>query len=118
MSTEISILMKNQAVELQVAGKLIGHVARNCFTFLRQLAEQKYSIVLDLHDCTSVDSVGVTIFDWLRRENGSVDVKVIQPVLSFCDEEFTGVKFTSDAESETVRNAVTAVTQASIIGSL
>ncbi|TET31470.1 MAG: hypothetical protein E3J72_22410 [Planctomycetota bacterium] len=118
MSTEISILMKNQAVELQVAGKLIGHVARNCFTFLRQLAEQKYSIVLDLHDCTSVDSVGVTIFDWLRRENGSVDVKVIPPLLSFCDEEFTGVKFTSDAESETVRNAVTAVTQASIIGSL
>jgi len=117
MSSELSISMKNQAVKLYVAGKLVGHVARNCFSFLRQLAGQKYSIVLDLSDCTSVDSVGMTIFDWIQTVNGSVDVKVIPPILECFDRNIIGVKFSGISIDETLpaRNSGIAATQPNIV---
>ncbi|TET35310.1 MAG: hypothetical protein E3J72_11330 [Planctomycetota bacterium] len=95
MKEKISITIENQAVKLHIAGRLTGHVARNCFAILRRLIESYPSVFLDLNDCTSVDSVGVTLFEWIREQNGNV--KIVPPFPSLDDSQLVAAKLASDS---------------------
>jgi len=84
MNTEVTLKYQtNGDVRMKVSGKLIGHKARNGLDLLKSVVEQGHrDIVLDLSECTSTDSLGDAIFDWIRNQNGSLNVNVIKSIFS------------------------------------
>ncbi|MHC4661751.1 MAG: STAS domain-containing protein [Planctomycetota bacterium] len=68
---------ENALMTLKITGKLIGHTARRSLEMLKSAVEQgQRSIILDLSGCTSIDSLGMTILEWIASKNGSLDVNV------------------------------------------
>jgi ABC-type transporter Mla MlaB component len=73
---------------MQVAGKLAGHAARKGLAFLQEAIEAgRREIRLDLREITSIDSLGLAIFDWIRRQNGNLMVDVISPLRGVSEEQ-------------------------------
>ncbi|TET31450.1 MAG: hypothetical protein E3J72_22300 [Planctomycetota bacterium] len=89
MRTTFSIAYAdNGKLRMRVSGKLTGHSAREGLELLKTAAMQgKREIVLDLRKTTSLDSLGFAMFDWIREQNGNLNVSIIPPVLGIGEEE-------------------------------
>ncbi|TET38293.1 MAG: hypothetical protein E3J72_03520 [Planctomycetota bacterium] len=73
----------NGSVKMKVTGKLIGHKARNGLDLLKSVVEQGHrDIILDLRECTSTDSLGDAILEWIHTQNGSLSVNVMKSIFS------------------------------------
>ncbi|MHC4660768.1 MAG: hypothetical protein ACYS8W_03680 [Planctomycetota bacterium] len=83
MKTAVTLeYMLTGPVKMKIAGKLIGHKARNGLELLKTVVGQGHkNIVLDLSQCTSTDSLGEAIFDWIRSQNGGLSVDILHPIL-------------------------------------
>ncbi|TET32667.1 MAG: hypothetical protein E3J72_19050 [Planctomycetota bacterium] len=97
MLGKIGSTLGKKHIELKFSGKLTGHMALNCFSMLRDLARKKeWPIVLDLRECTSIDSIGVTILEWVRTQNGRLNVQILHPALDLGEKDFVSVKLCPD----------------------
>ncbi|MHC4662749.1 MAG: hypothetical protein ACYS8W_13795 [Planctomycetota bacterium] len=77
MPDTISLTMNSEQVELKVEGRLAGHTAITCFSMLRRLMRRCESrVILDLGECTSIDSLGSTILAWIEKQNGGTGIDV------------------------------------------
>ncbi|TET35850.1 MAG: hypothetical protein E3J72_10110 [Planctomycetota bacterium] len=83
----------NGQLEMRVAGKFTGHTARDGLELLQAVVEEGgKEIVLDLRETTSVDSLGIRVFDWIREQNGSLSVDIIPPVKGVSDDELAHIE--------------------------
>ncbi|TET35816.1 MAG: hypothetical protein E3J72_09925 [Planctomycetota bacterium] len=89
MRTSFSIAFADGGqLQMRIAGKLTGHAAREGLALLKTVAEQGgKDILLDLRETTSLDSLGIGIFDWIRSRNGNLNVNILPPVLGMSEEE-------------------------------
>ncbi|TET35865.1 MAG: hypothetical protein E3J72_10195 [Planctomycetota bacterium] len=89
MRTAFSIALRDDGrLQIGVSGKLTGHAAREGLALLQMVvAEGKREITLDMRKTTSLDSLGMGIFDWIRNQNGSLKCDVLPPVMGVSDEE-------------------------------
>ncbi|TET32594.1 MAG: hypothetical protein E3J72_19275 [Planctomycetota bacterium] len=93
MKTAISIAYGNDGrLQMGISGKLTGHVAREGLELLKLAVEKgKREISLDLRETTSLDSLGIKIFDWIRSRNGDLKVGIIPPIRGVSDEELASI---------------------------
>ncbi|TET31476.1 MAG: hypothetical protein E3J72_22440 [Planctomycetota bacterium] len=85
---------------VRMAGKLRGHAAREGLMFLKNALEAgQRKVRLDLRQITSIDSIGRTVFNWIRGQNGSIDV--LQPVMDFESDELAAISLSEFSENET-----------------
>ncbi|TET33476.1 MAG: hypothetical protein E3J72_16790 [Planctomycetota bacterium] len=89
MRTAFSITFRDDGrLQIGVSGKLTGHAAREGLELLQMVvAEGKREILLDLRETTSLDSLGIGIFDWIRSQNGNLDFDVLLPVRGVSEDE-------------------------------
>ncbi|TET37469.1 MAG: hypothetical protein E3J72_05735 [Planctomycetota bacterium] len=89
MRTAFSIAYKDDGrLQIGVSGKLTGHAAREGLEFLKLAVEQgKREITLDLRETTSLDSLGIRIFDWIQNQNGNLSCDVLLPLMGVSDDE-------------------------------
>ncbi|TET34468.1 MAG: hypothetical protein E3J72_14205 [Planctomycetota bacterium] len=89
MRTAFSIAFRDDGrLQIGVSGKLTGHAAREGLALLQLAVEQgRRKITLDLRETTSLDSLGIRIFDWIRNQNGNLNFNLIPPVKGVSDEE-------------------------------
>ncbi|MHC4660925.1 MAG: STAS domain-containing protein [Planctomycetota bacterium] len=74
--------LENGRLLIQLRGKLTGHAARKGLDILQLVVRSGWrQISLDLHEISSVDSLGLAIFDWIRGQNGSLDISITPPML-------------------------------------
>ncbi|TET39251.1 MAG: hypothetical protein E3J72_00990 [Planctomycetota bacterium] len=94
---------ENGKLRLQVAGKFTGHTARRILELLQSAVEfQSREIMLDLRKITSIDSIGVTVLDWVKCQNGNLSVDIFPPVRSLGVEWLASAalgKFSENAHS-------------------
>jgi len=95
------------SLTVRMAGKLRGHAAREGLEFLRHALElNQRNIRLDLRDITSVDSIGKTIFNWIRGRNGNRRIDMIQPA-----PDFESDRLASITPSEFLENGIDGCSQ-------
>ncbi|MHC4663264.1 MAG: STAS domain-containing protein [Planctomycetota bacterium] len=89
MSTSFAIAFTDDGrLSVRMSGKLTGHVAREGLDFLKAAVELgKQEIKLDLREVTSLDSIGVSIFNWILSRNGTLKVDVAPPLAGVSDDE-------------------------------
>jgi hypothetical protein len=94
MSTEFSIAFTDEGrLEIRIAGRLTGHAARKGIAFLQTaVGAGLQEIKLDLGEITSIDSLGATVFDWIRRQNGNLIVDVVSPFRGVSEEQLDFIK--------------------------
>jgi ABC-type transporter Mla MlaB component len=97
MRTSFSITFANGGqLQMRIAGKLTGYAAREGLAFLKTAVKQGgKDILLDLREITSLDSLGLGIFDWIRSQNGNMNVDILPPVLGINEEELTFIAQTA-----------------------
>jgi ABC-type transporter Mla MlaB component len=87
MSYTISFGEKG-SLQIKISGKLAGHAARDVMEFIKFVVERGVkNIRLDLRQTTSVDSLGIAVFDWIHTQNASVKVSVLPPLKGVTDDE-------------------------------
>jgi hypothetical protein len=92
MRSSISLSVTGKGLNLRVSGKLIGRIAREGLELLQTVVEHgDRKITLDLRETTSLDSLGIRMFDWIRGQNGRLDVEVLAPVTGINDEELASI---------------------------
>jgi anti-anti-sigma regulatory factor len=75
---------ENGLIQLRIVGKLTGFTARGGLSLLRAVFEQgKRGIMIDLRDVTSVDSIGVSILNFLHNQAGKLNVQYLPPVNNY-----------------------------------
>jgi hypothetical protein len=89
MRTAFSIGLRDDGrLQIVVSGKLTGHAARKGLALLQMaVAEGKREITLDMRETTSLDSLGIGIFDWIRSQNGNLNCNVLPPLMGVSDDE-------------------------------
>ncbi|TET36843.1 MAG: hypothetical protein E3J72_07575 [Planctomycetota bacterium] len=89
MSTSFSIAFTDDGrLQVSVSGKLSGHAARKGLDLLRTAVDSgRRKICLDLSETVSIDSLGISIFDWIRSQNGSLNVNIQPPLRGVSDDE-------------------------------
>ncbi|TET35728.1 MAG: hypothetical protein E3J72_10230, partial [Planctomycetota bacterium] len=89
MQGKIESVIRNKHIELRFTGKLRGYTALNCFSVLRELVgREKIPIALDLRECTSLDSIGVAILEWISTQGPHRNVKILRPALDLGETDF------------------------------
>ncbi|MHC4661999.1 MAG: STAS domain-containing protein [Planctomycetota bacterium] len=84
----------NGALKFSITGKFAGHAALNCLEFLKQATVRRNThIILDLRECTSMDSLGIGVIDWIKDQNGQIQVEVLEPFFGL-DCSLASVKLT------------------------
>ncbi|TET31364.1 MAG: hypothetical protein E3J72_22610 [Planctomycetota bacterium] len=108
MRTSFSIAFTNEGqLRMRVAGKLTGHAAREGLELLQTAARWGGNdIMLDLRETTSLDSLGIRIFHWIRRQNGNLKVEVIPPMLGVSDEELAVIACAASPNSSGDRHHI------------
>ncbi|TET35788.1 MAG: hypothetical protein E3J72_09775 [Planctomycetota bacterium] len=89
MRTSFSIAcMEDGRLQMRVSGKLTGHSAREGLALLKIAAEQgRRGIMLDLRETTSLDSLGIAMLDWIRKQNGNLNVDIAPPIRGVSEDE-------------------------------
>ncbi|TET32558.1 MAG: hypothetical protein E3J72_19370 [Planctomycetota bacterium] len=93
MEDSFSIDFKdNGLMQIRISGKFNGHSARKGLAFLKTAVEQGIrQIRFDLSDTVSFDSLGIGVFDWIRSQNGDLNIEVIPPVRVFGEDELESI---------------------------
>ncbi|TET32671.1 MAG: hypothetical protein E3J72_19075 [Planctomycetota bacterium] len=94
MNTSLSVAFTEDGLmQMRVAGKLTGHAARRGLEILRSAAESgRWKLKFDLRETTSIDSLGLAIFNWIRKQNGNLKIAVVLPVQGVSDEELEYIR--------------------------
>jgi hypothetical protein len=89
MNTSFAITFKeNGLLQIKIAGKLVGHAAREGLGLLKLASKRGMKkIRLDLRETTSVDSLGIAIFDWIHAQNGNLKVSIQPPLKGVSNDE-------------------------------
>ncbi|TET33470.1 MAG: hypothetical protein E3J72_16760 [Planctomycetota bacterium] len=97
MRTSFSIAFTDDGrFRLRISGKLTGHAAREGLELLKTAVDWgRKDILIDLRETTSVDSLGIGVFDWIRGQNGDLNVSVVPPVRGVSDEELASITRTA-----------------------
>jgi len=93
MKTSFSIACSNNGqVKVRIKGKLVGHVAREGLELLQTIVENgDRKITLDLREMTSLDTLGIKMFDWIRGQNGRLNVDVFPPIMGVNDDDLVSI---------------------------
>jgi hypothetical protein len=102
MSTEFAIAFTDEGrLEIRIAGRLTGHVARKGLVFLQTaVGAGLQEIKLDLGEITSIDSLGATIFNWIKEQNGGLSVDVVTPVRDLSGDRLAHIALASYSENK------------------
>ncbi|TET35325.1 MAG: hypothetical protein E3J72_11405 [Planctomycetota bacterium] len=97
MRTSFSIAYTSDGrLKMQIVGKLTGHAAREGLELLQTAAKWGgKGIMLDLRETTSLDSLGIGIFEWIHSQNGNLNVDVVPPIQGISDDELAIISRTA-----------------------
>jgi len=92
MRSSFSLSVTEKGLNLTVSGKLTGRVAREGLELLQSAVEHgDRKIMLDLRETTSIDTLGIRIFDWIRGQNGRLNVEVLPPMTGVNKDELASI---------------------------
>ncbi|TET33819.1 MAG: hypothetical protein E3J72_15870 [Planctomycetota bacterium] len=102
MRTSFSIAYTDDGqLQMRITGKFTGHAAREGLEFLRSaIGPGRRDVKLDLRETTSIDSLGIEMFNWIRGQNGKLSVKVLPPIMGVSDDELKSIALNSLQGSE------------------
>jgi anti-anti-sigma factor len=85
---------------LRLSGNLTGHAARKSLEILQTAIDQgRRNTCLDLRNVTSIDSLGLTILDWIYHWHENAEVNILLPAMGMdYDYFFTSLSLPSADE--------------------
>jgi anti-anti-sigma regulatory factor len=90
--------------QVRIVGNLSGHVARNGLALLQSAVEAgNREIKLDLEEMTSVDSLGIAIFNWLQSRNGNLKVDIALPIIGVSEDQLAYIAQASSSVNKPKR---------------
>ncbi|TET36524.1 MAG: hypothetical protein E3J72_08565 [Planctomycetota bacterium] len=107
MITSFSFAFTNDGrLKMRIAGKLTGCAARKGLDLLRSAAESgRRKINLDLRETTSVDSLGIAMFNWIRSQNGNLSVDILPPIKGVSEDELACIEQAVSSENKSNHTA-------------
>jgi len=109
MRTSFSIAYADDGqLQMRITGKLTGHAAREGLEFLQTavgLGNGRRDIRLDLRGTTSIDSLGIEMFNWIRGQNGNLNVRVLPPIMGVSDDELESISLISYSKDNSINSS-------------